>query len=88
MLVQQAGGIMYTVLAACEGASIKDDDPDLCMVHNAAKALVELSSRVHIDEFLRKPIVDGLAACERLEPRLTAAALYRATFDVMPPEKS
>ncbi|WP_390349088.1 hypothetical protein ACFJIS_15180 [Variovorax boronicumulans] len=88
MLVQQAGGIMYTVLAACEDAGIEGDDPDLCIVHNAGKALVELASRIHIDEPLRKSIVDGLAACERLEPRLNAASLYRATFDVMPLGKS
>lgn len=83
-LVQQAGGIVYTVLAACEDAGIKDDDPDVCTAHCAAKALVEQASKSQVDEALRKLIVEGLAACERLQPRLNPASLYRATFDVMP----
>ena len=83
-LMRQAGSIVYTVVTACEDAGIDGNDPDVCMVHDAAKALLEQSSKMHIEETLRKLIVDGLAACERLQPRLNPASLYRATLEVMP----
>lgn len=86
-LMRQAGGIVYTVLTACEDAGIDGDDPDVCMVHDAAKALVEQSSKTHIEETLRKLIVDGLAACERLQPRLNPASLCRATLNVVQAEE-
>jgi hypothetical protein len=53
----------------------------VCAVHDAAKALVQQSSQNDIDETLRMLIVDGLAACERLQPRLDPASILRATTE-------
>jgi hypothetical protein len=82
-LVQQAGGILYGVISACEDAGIDENDADVCAVHSAAKALVELSAKTEIDEALRAQIVDGLAACERLQPRLNPVSIQRAASEVM-----
>jgi len=56
-LVQQAGGIVYGVISACEDAGIDDDDVDVFAVHSAAKALVELSSKTNVEDALRALIV-------------------------------
>lgn len=77
-LVQQAGGIVCGVISACEKAGIDGNDADVCAVHSAAKALVEQSSKDDVDETLRVLIAAGLAACERLQPRLSPASIQRA----------
>ncbi|QFZ83513.1 hypothetical protein GFK26_12455 [Variovorax paradoxus] len=82
-LVQQAGAIIYGVVSACEDAAIDGDDADLCAVHNAAKALVGLSAEKGIERAARELIVDGLAACERLQPRLSPASIQRAAGEVV-----
>lgn len=82
-LVQQAGAIIYGVVSACEDASIDGDDADLCAVHNAAKALVGLSAEKEIEGAARGLIVDGLAACERLQPRFSPASIQRAAGEVL-----
>jgi hypothetical protein len=82
-LVQQAGGIIYGVISACEDAGIAGDEADECAVHDAAKALVEQSSQASIDETLRVRIVAGLAACERLQPRLNPASLLRPSSEIL-----
>lgn len=83
VLVQQAGGIIYGVISACKDAGIDGDDADVCAVHAAAKALVEQSSRANVDEALRVLIVDGLAASERLQPRLNPASILRAASEIV-----
>ncbi|BEP54075.1 hypothetical protein GmRootV35_43470 [Variovorax sp. V35] len=82
-LVQQAGAIIYGVVSACEDACIDGDDADLCAVHGAAKALVGLSAETAIDGAARVLVVDGLAACERLQPRLSPASIQRAAGEVV-----
>lgn len=82
-LVQQAGAILYGVVSACDDAGMDGDDADVCAVHSAAKALVEQSSKTNIDETLRALIVDGLAACERLQPRLDPASIRRAATEIV-----
>ncbi|MNL29795.1 hypothetical protein D3C87_1514940 [compost metagenome] len=82
-LVRQAGAIIYGVVSACEDASIDGDDADLCAVHDAAKALVGLSAETGVDGAARTLIVDGLAACERLQPRLSPASVQRAAAEVV-----
>lgn len=82
-LVQQAGAIIYGVVSACEDAAIDGDDADLCAVHYAAKALVGLSAEKEIEGTARELIVDGLAACERLQPRLSPASIQRAAGEVV-----
>jgi hypothetical protein len=82
-LVQQAGGVVYGVISACEDAGINGEDADVCAVHSAAKALVALSCKSSVDETLRALIVDGLAACERLQPRLSPASIHRAASEFM-----
>jgi hypothetical protein len=82
-LVQHAEVIIYGVISACEDAGINGGDADVCAVHDAAKALVEQSSKPDIDEMLRPLIVEGLATCERLQSRLSPASLYRSACEVM-----
>lgn len=47
------------------------------------KALVGLSDETEIDEVARGVIVDGLAACERLQSRLDSASIQRAAGEIM-----
>ncbi|GER19520.1 hypothetical protein [Variovorax boronicumulans] len=75
--------IIYGVVSACEDAGIDGDDADLCAVHNAAKALVGLSIEKEIEGAARRQIVDGLTACERLQPRLSPASIQRAAGEVV-----
>ncbi|MGJ7538546.1 hypothetical protein [Variovorax sp. ZT5P30] len=82
-LVQQAGGILYGVISACDETGIEGDDADVSIVHTAARALLQQASKDTIDETLRASIVDGLAACERLQPRLDPASIQRAASEVM-----
>lgn len=83
MLVQQAGGILYVVIFACEEARMGDEDADVRSVFAASKALVQLSPETGIGEELRAVVIDGLAACERLQPRLDIASIHRATQEVL-----
>ena len=87
-LVLRAGAIVYGVISACEELGMKADDPDVCAVQKAAKALVDQSSKASVDEALRILIIDGLAACERLQPRLHPASILRATSEVMKARES
>lgn len=82
-LVHQAGAILYGVISACEDAGIDGDDVDVCAVHDVAKALVEQSSKTSIDETSRVLIVEGLAAGERLRPRLNPASIQRAASEIV-----
>lgn len=82
-LVRQAGAIIYGVVSACEDAGIDGNDADVCAVHAGAKALVAQSSKADIDEALRALIVEGLAACERLQPKLDPVSIQRAADEVM-----
>lgn len=83
MLVQQAGGILYAVIFACEEARMGDEDADVRSVFVASKALVQLTPETGIDEKLRELIIEGLAACERLQPRLDIVSIHRATQEVL-----
>lgn len=83
MLVQQAGGILYAVIFACEEASIGDEDTDVRSVFAASKALVQLTPESGIGEELRALIIEGLAACERLQPRLDITSIHRATQEIV-----
>ncbi|MFZ3121555.1 MAG: hypothetical protein WA159_24925 [Variovorax sp.] len=83
MLVQQAGGILSVVIFACEEARMGDEDADVRSVFVASKALVQLTPETGIDEKLRELIIEGLAACERLQPRLDIVSIHRATQEVL-----
>lgn len=83
MLVRQAGGVLYAVIFACEEAGIGDEDAALRSVFEASKALMQLTPEAAIDERLRELIIEGLAASERLQPRLDIASIHRASQEVL-----
>jgi len=82
-LVRLAGAIIYGVVSACEDAGIDGDDADLRLVHSAAETLMALPVKTEIEGTARAVIVDGLAACERLHPRLSPASIQRAAGEVV-----
>lgn len=81
-LTQRAGGVIYAVVAGCEQAGIPDDDPDVLILHDAGRTILELGGQVEIGAQHRARIVSGLAAGERLLPRLDPAALRDAALEL------
>lgn len=81
-LTQLAGGVIYAMVAGCEEAGIGDDDPDVLLLHDAGRAILELAKQSEIGGPHRKRIIAGLAAGERLMPRLNLAALTGAAREV------
>lgn len=81
-LTRQAGGIIYAVMAACEDAGIEKDDPDVRILYAAGEAILGLAKETEIDAPQRELIAAGLAAGERLQPRLSLASIHRAAHDV------
>lgn len=79
-LIQHAGGIIYAVVAGCEEAGIQDDDPEVQILHDAGRAILELRGQTEISAQHRQRIVAGLAAGDRLLPRLNPTALHDAAL--------
>ncbi|RTQ32820.1 hypothetical protein EJP69_19065 [Variovorax gossypii] len=81
-LTQRAGRVIYAVVAGCEQAGIPDDDPDVRILHDAGRAILELRGQAEIGDQHRKRIISGLAAGERLLPRLDPAAVRGAALEL------
>lgn len=81
-LTQRAGRVIYAIVAGCEQAGISDDDPDVRILHDAGRAILELRGQTEIGDQHRKRIVSGLAAGERLFPRLDPAAVRDAALEL------
>lgn len=81
-LIQHAGSVIYAVVAGCEQAGIRDDDPEVRLLHDAGRAILELRGQSEISEQHRERIVAGLAAGDRLQLRLAPAALYDAALEL------
>lgn len=81
-LTQRAGGIIYAVMTACEDAGIEQNEPDMQLLHEAGEAILELAGQSRIDTSQRDRVIAGLAASERLQPRLDTLSIRRAAVEV------
>lgn len=81
-LTQRAGGIIYAVMTACEDAGIEQDEPDVQLLHEAGKTILGLAGQPGIDTSARNRVIAGLAASERLQPRLDTMSIRRAAMDL------
>lgn len=55
----------------------------LLVRHPQVRQRQELTLETGIDRKLRELIIEGLAACERLQPRLDIASIHRAAQEVL-----
>lgn len=81
-LMQRAGGIIYAVMSACEEAGIEQSEPDVQLLHEAGAAILEMPGQTAIDRAQRDRVIAGLAASERLQPRLDTLSIRRAALEI------
>jgi hypothetical protein len=82
LLVKGAGRVFFVVLGACAACGIDQGEPDVRILMGAVNAVHEQVDEPRITDLRRASIVSGLAACERLLPRLTQRALADAAIQM------
>lgn len=74
-LVHDSGILLFSVAYACSVCRVSDQEPDVRILRGMAQALGDLAERLQDIEQHRPAIQSGLAAIERLLPRLDIFAL-------------
>lgn len=80
VLIDNAGRLAYITADAARACHIPNDEPDLRILHGAARALAELAANAGDRQQHRQSITSGLAAAQRLLPRCSVWAIGTAAL--------